>query len=740
MTDQSLGVQAELKHLGGVLFADFFRGGLAPNASPEVAALRDLRLRRGGQAVLQQEAAQAQPEKVVDLPILFKVKDLLETANDPNNPLDQRKARVEFSLNLMKKIYEGQLTMATATPQELDYLASIVALSDQIMDALVLSFGLPKTALRAAILTPGNQLREAVLGSLLASEGFKKSVEETLKNLSNKANEQGDNIAQLVSEIAQYDVEINALETEKRVYDDPTGRTIGIKQWYEGKSPTALAEFETKKKLYEQIKQTLNSNDLPAFLKRPGGLSQRDCDSYRSQLEAHANNFLSLLKGIKNVAGIDFPDNFQDLIKYPGDFESDIEEKTKDSSTSNEERNKLKTLKSSLKQIKAIKAAYEATLLLDSPSSSGGSRTGILNETSPLGGGFLDDLDKYDKYHEYINEKQNEFQKKERELAKKKQQIDSLRNKINPVANAIEVGLKTAFRTFLYEDLIKNAQQLASWEQQQKTEQTTKEANETETRKTKAQELLNRYFTTAFLRYDGDKVVGFNDDLIREFAKEDLFTLTPAQLMRKLLRQIYRDRSFYNRGAKEEIEKIAEAMGIDITGMDPNRSVDQILAKIDDDSLKNMAVTFVPKLLGLARARKYFRGDILKLNVAQAEHLRSVYGEEFFTTVINQSKQFKDAFDSYFKQGVMSIPQEIGRFIKDKLIGGDWVGFLKRLLILIAIVGSGPLIGSGAGLGGGLVGFLAGLGNLGLALGAKGITEAEKIGGQLGNLATAVRP
>jgi len=233
--------------------------------------------------------------------------------------------------------------------------------------------------------------------------------------------------------------------------------------------------------------------------------------------------------------------------------------------------------------------------------------------------------------------------------------------------------------------------------------------------------------------------LSFDDESIKDFVKNKLFSVPPAEMTRELIRHIYNGRTGSSIPAKlqDEIKKVAAKMGVDITGADPNRSIDQILAKIDDETLKQMAVEWMPKLFGLARARRYMN-DRLRINLAQAAYLRSMYGDDFFKNVIEKSKEMETFFRNYFSGDFANIPAKIGDFLREKLIGKDWVDFLKKLLIVIAIVGSGPLVG--AGVSGGLVGLLGGAANLGLALGKRGIVEAGKLGNILGDQAGNIRP
>ena len=302
--------------------------------------------------------------------------------------------------------------------------------------------------------------------------------------------------------------------------------------------------------------------------------------------------------------------------------------------------------------------------------------------------------DKKDKAEEALKTIQNT---KEQIAAK-----ESERSKYADVyKRKMEVALSESMKRNWNENLLKKAQTAAEARRAAADEAKAKDESEQAKREELAGKIVEKFIYPSYLKYRGGKTVGWNDRDLKNFVKKDMFSHSPAQLAREMFRRINSSRSDMPSSYSKELKAMYEEMGLGKG--EPPMSMADVMNKIKPEKWEEISQKVVPDVLGYAYHRGYYF-DRLRINPAQAEFMRQMYGDEFFTKAIEKKGKYAELASKMVDDGVLTGGAENQAKIKE-MLGKDWVQGSKRLMKTLAVAGA---IGAGTYAGLSFIGGSAG--------------------------------
>lgn len=307
---------------------------------------------------------------------------------------------------------------------------------------------------------------------------------------------------------------------------------------------------------------------------------------------------------------------------------------------------------------------------------------------------FQANMRDFNGYKEYVDSKKNTIDADQAKLDAEKVTLakdKSIRDKkVNALAQRTDRMLNKSVKDYYNSVILTEADKIAQFEAQQKAEDKKAAKDLVEKRENISEKILDKLGLT-YLKYQGGKAVGWDDDALKKFAKEDMLRHSPADMAKKLLERVMTKRGSMPPEYKKEIDDMLKDMGV--TAGPPPVTARDIMNSISREKYQEWAEKKVPDVLGYAWHRGYYF-DRLKLKPAQAEFLQRAYKEDFFANALA-------AKGTYTKEAAALMGGEFmdgGAITKEKIkemLGKDWVGGSKKLMKLLAYAGAGYVLGGG---------------------------------------------
>ncbi|PIY68910.1 hypothetical protein COY90_03405 [Candidatus Roizmanbacteria bacterium CG_4_10_14_0_8_um_filter_39_9] len=318
---------------------------------------------------------------------------------------------------------------------------------------------------------------------------------------------------------------------------------------------------------------------------------------------------------------------------------------------------------------------------------------------------FADDADLISAYESYSNakDKLTEVNKDITTISDSERLLIEKEGKRNKYADKykrkLERTLSEEIKKYWNDVKLADAAAAADAEASQKAKDKAEAKTLDELRGKKARELMTKYLKMSFLKYKGDKCVGYEDKDLKKFVHKDMLSMSPTEIARYLLERVHDRTGMMPSRYEEEMMETLKEMGVGKSKIEgePPLTFDQMLKEISDETYYDLAKDFVPDVLGYAQDRKYYF-DRLKLKKHEAEFLKENYTIEFF----NKMKASRDK-QVEFAEKLLGYKVLSGGLTEDnlrKVFGEDWTEGLKRAGKTLAV---GAAVGAGAYvLGGGL--------------------------------------
>lgn len=286
-----------------------------------------------------------------------------------------------------------------------------------------------------------------------------------------------------------------------------------------------------------------------------------------------------------------------------------------------------------------------------------------------------------------LDAQQQELNKKKIDASKAE---NAWKKALEKYERRIEIALDKAAKGYYNEVTLKEAADAAMAEALKKEEGKT----EGKTKEEQARELVKKYMRLAYLKYGTDFKTGrqvpkgWDDEWIKTNAKA-IKSLGPEGIAKVMIQKIMTQKGFF----PPEVQTALLELTGKINPADPNNP----LAGLSSDALRNLGAELAPQLLGYAQSRGYW-SDRIKFSKPEAEMMRALYGEEFWTKALQNKTEFQQQADEIFGKGVLNLGEGLNKDVKN-LMGRDWPTTLKKLLKLLAILGIvGAVFVAGPGL------------------------------------------
>lgn len=312
-----------------------------------------------------------------------------------------------------------------------------------------------------------------------------------------------------------------------------------------------------------------------------------------------------------------------------------------------------------------------------------------------------------------------------REIATKESERSKYADKYK---RKMEVALSESMKRNWNENLLKKAQVAAEARRAAAAEVESKEKEAQKTREDIAGKIVEKFIYASYLKYRNGKTVGWEDRDLKQFVKKDMFANSPAHLAQEMFRRINSSRSNMPDSYSKELKGMYEEMGLGKGN--PPMTMTDVMNKIKPEKWEEIAQKVVPDVLGYAYGRKYYF-DRQRINPAQAEFMRQMYGDDFFTKALEAKGKYADIAAKMVEDGILT-EGAISKAKMRELMGSDWVEGTKRLAKTAAVagaIGAGTFIVTG-GLGATIASLRAGVA-LDSSLTAGALTSAttlEKLG------------
>lgn len=648
----------------------------APSVRADVAALQALKATEGAKTMFQREAVPSDTEKKPDF---NEIRTELARFNPPRPDLQQKADRLQ-------EIIEKRAPAAGAPngpDAHLKMIGEVAANMPGMVAAIAKETGLSPAVVKARLQGNLNGMRP-LLRRLQADEAFIGQLSKDVANI-----EFSDEMADMYAKLTSLEDKITSKDTElnrqKWVYTSagaPLGTPPGAIEWWNGLSAADQASLKADVPTMARLFGNLNNSALGPLQRT--SISAAEIVGYQTDIN---NDLGSILPGLTYVR----------LTGGGGAYNLNDDIKNNFGTMAGGARNWNTQCDAILARVNALKNAYTATTQINT----------ILTRPS-YGGNFDDYGKKYQLYGESAD-KLRAIQNEKASLDQEKAERDKLKlhwnRKLNEYGNKVDSVLDRAFREYYNDVLLKEAEQIAEYDAGKKAEDKKKTEDLKTKREQDARELLSKYLRLSYLKFQGGKIVGWDDDIIKRFVKQDLLSSSPAQMGRKLLERVQSYRGSLPPTYQAEINKVLADMGV--TAGPPPVTFANIMNGMDKDFMAQLAAEEMPKVLGYAYARGYYF-DKLRMTKAQAEFIKTAYTPEFFAQALGSRDEFKKQLETEFGKGVLT--GELGEKIKQALAGKDWEDGMKRLMRVAAI---GGLTAAGLNFLGGTAGIAGGINTLG---------------------------
>lgn len=641
------------------LEAKHFAAGMVDRASVdrEVLAMQNLKTLKDGEAVFKDDIKV--PDENVKEPNFKELKDIALEVDATVNPRT-RESRQSLALKKLEDLQNIITKETPLTPRQLKYVGEIAADIPAIIKSVAKDTGLTEAQVKAD-LRAANPSVATILAELCDSKPFIETLSAEIGSIE-VTKEMIERSGQIDSLKKRTDREEHDVDDTRKIYDDPVGRR-GAKQWFNDLAAPDKIAIPSSVSDYANMLQELNDPSLGRFQR--SSISRGEIPGY--------------LFGLQRELSGQFPGVNMAALIAPGGIDVEALRKIpvhagRGGYDDNEDRRQQLINKSN-----KLLSTIQATEVIDS----------IYARRTAAGGNFDTEVSKYQLYME-SDDKLRGLKERENVLDNDKSSLKALQTlqgkDVATIAGKVEKVMERSFKDYYNKSMLTRGKQIAEYDANQKTELKQKEAD----LKTKQTELtkvlLDKYLRTSFLRYENGKEVGYDDKGLKKLVKEDLFSHSPADMARELLRRVYDNRGDFPDSYKKEIDTLCKDMGI---GAGPPRvTFNDVLKKMDTDVLGSYAAVEMPKAFGYARARGYYF-DRLRLKKHQVQFIIDTpgYGEGFFTTMLTEAERSAALMESKeMKEGVLRTIDVAMKQLKDKTLGKDYQqGIANALKVATAV-------------------------------------------------------
>lgn len=626
------------------LEAKHFAAAMVDRASVdrEVLAMQNLKIKKDGETVFQHEIEI--PRDDIKEPNFKELHDIALEVDATRNRIthESRQSLVIKKLEDLKNIVTKETPL---TPRQLKYVGEVAADIPAIIKSVAKDTGLTEAQVKVD-LRSANPTVTTILTELCDSKAFIDvlsgnigAIEVTKEMIEHTGNIHAQELA--------IQREKNDVSTEKKLYTNPPPGPPGAKEWYEAQPPANQIAISNAVGQYENLSQLLADPTLGP-LQRNGFASAVEASNYKTGVDREISRFL----GAGNTYGnMSIPANLDArlLAKYPGA-----------GAAATERRDNLK------EKILPLLQAYETAETI---------RTIYAGNPN-----FAAEKQLYDRYQELPN-KIPEITGKENAISQKEATLSTLKTEhgkdVASIAGKIEKVMERSFKEYYNKSLLTRGKQVAEYDANHKTELKQKEADLKEKQGEIAKVLLDKYLRMSFLKYKAGKVVGWDDKGLKKLVKDDLFSHSPADMARELLRRVYDNRGDFPDTYKKEIDALCKDMGLST-----RVTFNDVLKKMDTQVLADYAAAEMPKAFGYAKARGYYF-DRLRLKKHQVEYITSTqdYGPGFFEKMLEEAKVYAAQMDNEaLRKDVFRSIDVALKQLRDKTLGKDYQEGIKNAL------------------------------------------------------------
>lgn len=643
------------------LEAKHFAAGMVDRASVdrEVLAMQNLKTLKDGETVFQHEIAV--PDENVKEPNFKELNDIALEVDATVNP----RTRESRQSLVLKKIEDLQNIITKETPitvRQLQYVGEIASDIPAIIKSVAKDTGLTEARVKVDLRAggAGNPSIVQILNELCDSKPFLEILSANIGNIE-VSKEMIEKKGQIKSLKEKTDREKLDIDNTRKIYDDPTPGSTAAKQWFDGLSAADKIAIPNVASDYTTMIQTLNDVSLGQFQR--SSLSGGEVGGYQASLQrkltslfvgAPGANFATITApgGIDALALTKYPVN---MVRGGYDGNAELRDKLVNGATS-------------------FLAAFEAS-----------DRIRTIYVARPR---FDTELGKLQLYLEK-DAKLNELKGREDSLTAEKATLTTMETMqgkdVASIAGKLEKVMERSFKDYYNKSMLTRGKQIAEYDANQKTELKQKEADLKAKQVEITKVLLDKYLRMSFLKYKNGNVDGYDDKGLKKLVKEDLFSHSPADMARELLRRVYDNRGDFPDTYKKEIDVLCKEMGL---GAGPPRlTFNDVLKKMDTSVLAGYAATEMPKAFGYARARGYYF-DRLRLKKHQVQYIADTdgYGTEFFTTMLAEAERSAQLMtDEKIKNDVLRSIDVAGKQLRDATFGKDYQqGIINALKVATA--------------------------------------------------------
>jgi len=314
----------------------------------------------------------------------------------------------------------------------------------------------------------------------------------------------------------------------------------------------------------------------------------------------------------------------------------------------------------------------------------------------------------YQVYIEYqaLQQKRAEIAAAETQMRKDELDLANLRQQRRRLLESYEGKvlrvLESTVKGYYNEVILGDAYAIAQAEAQEKEG----EKEKAETREQKLKLLLDRFLSLSLFRYEGGRVVGWDDQFLKEAVKVELLQRSPEKMLEYIVQRVIEQRTQMPENYQKQINSLLVELGIgsyedgNFT-LPQNKTISEVVSdffsQLNPNFVFQEATIRVPKLLGAAYARGYWF-DRLRFSKTQVAFLKSAYTPEFFAKALEGKKEYQNLVDAELGKGVLDLGSELTPQLK-RVFGKNWLeGLLKlmKILGLISAFGLGIFLVKGA--------------------------------------------
>jgi hypothetical protein len=302
----------------------------------------------------------------------------------------------------------------------------------------------------------------------------------------------------------------------------------------------------------------------------------------------------------------------------------------------------------------------------------------------------------YQVYIEYtaLQQKRAEIAAAETQMRKDELDLANLRQQRRRLLESYEGKvlrvLESTVKGYYNEVILGDAYAIAQAEAQEKEG----EKEKAETREQKLKLLLDRFLSLSLFRYEGGRVVGWDDQFLKEAVKVELLQRSPEKMLEYIVQRVIEQRTQMPENYQKQINSLLVELGIGSLDKDgnfilpQNKTISQLVSdffsQLNPNFVFQEATIRVPKLLGAAYARGYW-SDRLRFSKTQVAFLKSAYTPEFFAKALEGKKEYQNLVDAELGKGVLDLGSELTPQLK-RVFGKNWLEGLWKLMKILGLI------------------------------------------------------